>query len=173
MPRNPESYSAAYDYEEEDTKQDSYLDALYDLASGTPSIESLDYLLHQHRRENVHEPETTWNTIQDGMEADRLSGKDLDQFIRALGTYSQDIQREILEETDLRRDLALRDDLLMERTYNIQTELNARAVDYILQRSPQPEPEQLKDLFRMAERGQWDQIPGLFTGSGQTPREDP
>ena len=173
MSRNPESYSARYDYEEEDLKQDRYMEAQHDLASGAPSVESLDYLLYQHRRENVHEPETTWNAIQDGMEADKLSGKDLDQFIRALGTYSQDIQREILEETDLRRDLALRDDLLMERTDNIRTELNARSVDYILQRSPQPGPEQLKDLFRMAERGQWDEIPKLLTDSNQTPRKDP
>ncbi len=163
MPRDPESYSARYDYEEEHLKQDRYMEAQHDLASGTPSIESLDYLLHQHRRDNVHEPETTWNAIQDGMEADK----------RALGTYSQDIQREILEETDLRRDFILRDDLLMERTDNIRTELNARAVDYILQRSPQPEPEQLKDLFQMAERGQWDEIPAILGASGRTPREDP
>ena len=173
MSRNPESYSARYDYEEEDLKQDRYMEAQYDLASGAPSVESLDYLLYQHRRENVHEPETTWNAIQDGMEADKLSGKDLDQFIRALGTYSQDIQREILEETDLRRDLALRDDLLMERTDNIRTDLNARAIDHIMQRSTWPGDEQFKDLLRKAERGQWDQIPAILSAYGQTPREGP
>ena len=173
MSRNPESYSARYDYEEEDLKQDRYMEAQYDLASGAPSVESLDYLLYQHRRENVHEPETTWNAIQDGMEADKLSGKDLDQFIRALGTYSQDIQREILEETDLRRDLALRDDLLMERTDNIRTDLNARAVDYIMQRSTWPGDEQFIDLLQKAERGQWDQIPAILGAYRRTPREDP
>ena len=173
MPRDPESYSARYDYEGADIKQERYLEAQHDLASGTPSIESLDYLLHQYRRDSVPEPETTWNAIQDGMEADKLSGKDLDQFIQALGTYSQDIQREILEETDLRRDFVLRDDLLMERTDNIRTELNARAVDYIMPRSTWPGDEHFIDLLQKAERGQWDQIPAILGAYGQTPRESP
>lgn len=145
-------------------------------------IEAMDALWDNHRSLNKQEldlvvfgerkggeddrSQAQWQTIQDGLAQEKMDDKSLSDFAVATASYVKDARKEALD-SDIARDYAGLDHLLVEKVDSIEANLTAHALQTISERSnwyPFPGEDRSHyenhvELANMAKHGKWEDIP--------------
>ena len=162
MPSSPEQYDTHHS--DEQAHLETREDVKYTLFwGGNPSKEPLDLYVYNDPRENDDSAQTQWRLIQEGLAKEKIGDDELAVFAKAIGEYTKDAIKEIMDDRDFTSDYVTRDDLLLEKRLNIESNLNAHAIMTIAERSTWNVGKShiglVEDLFEAADHGRWEQIP--------------
>ena len=134
----------------------------------TPTKAQLDLVMFAERRgSNDDESESKWKSIQHGMAHSKLDDPELCDFAVAAADYRKEAIKDILD-SDRTDEYHLRDDLVMEKVYMMESTLLTHTLESIAERSHwYPFPGDRSDhihkhleLAQMARNNEWKDIPG-------------
>ena len=162
MPRSPEQYDNQH--QDEQAHLEAREDVKYTLFSGgSLSKEKLDLYVYSDPRENDDTAQTQWRLIQEGLNREKLGDEELAVFAQAVGEYTKDAIKEIMDDRNFTSAYAARDDLLLEKRLDVEANLTTHAIMTIAERSTwdigKNHMSFVEELLETANHGGWEELP--------------
>ena len=171
MPSSPEQYDNRH--QDEQDHLEAKEDVKYTLFSGgNLSKEKLDLYVYSDPRENDDSAQTQWRLIQDGLGREKLGDEELAVFAQAVGEYTKDAIKEIMDDRNFTSDYVARDDLLLEKRLDVENNLTTHAIMTIAERSTwnigESHISSVEALFEDANHNRWEQLPDTIKQISQS-----